>query len=60
MLQQFNSPYWRVTVYLLVAMHLIDLVSFSLDLISFARHNLKLLKYKVGLDILSFANSIEM
>ena len=60
MLTEFQSAYWRVTVYLLVAMHATDLLSFSLDLISFARRSVQLLRYKIGLDILSFGLSLVM
>lgn len=60
MLNQHKSDYWKVTVYLLVALHATDFVSFSLDLISFARRNIQLLRYKIGLDILSFGLSLIM
>ena len=60
MLNEFNSPFWYVTVNLLVAIHSIDFVSFSLDLISFTRRNIQLLRYKFGLDCLSFGLSLCM
>ena len=47
-------------MYLLVAMHSVDIISFSLDLISFSSRNLRLLRYKVALDVLSFTLSLIM
>ena len=55
MLSQFESPYWHNTVIILVAIHSIDVVSFSLDLVSFVTRNLNLMYYKFGLDIVSFS-----
>ena len=60
MLEEFQTPYWKLIVYLLVAIHSIDFISFSLDLISFARRNVRLLRYKVVLDVLSFGLSLVM
>ena len=53
-LNDFLSEYWHTTVYLLVAIHSIDVVSFTLDLISFTTRNIKLLYYKIALDVISF------
>ena len=55
MLNEFRSPFWYWTVSTLVAIHSIDMVSFSLDLISFTTRNVKLLYYKFGLDVISFS-----
>ena len=60
MLTEFQCPYWRLTVYLLVAIHSIDFVSFSLDLISFHTRNVRLLRYKLALDVLSFGFALVM
>ena len=59
-LGEYRSPFWRITVYLLVAIHSIDFISFSLDLISFAKRNIRLLRYKIALDVLSFGLSLCM
>jgi len=42
-------------VSLLVAIHAIDFVSFSLDLISFTTRNIHVLWYKIALDVISFS-----
>ena len=60
MLNEFRSPYWHLTVCLLVAIHSIDFVSFSLDLISFAKRNVHIMRYKIALDVISFGLSLFM
>ena len=60
MLGEYRSPFWRFTVYLLVAIHSIDFISFSLDLISFTNRNVRLMRYKIALDVLSFGLSLCM
>lgn len=47
-------------MYLLLAIHSIDIISFSLDLISFANRNIRLMRCKVALDITSFGLSLCM
>ena len=59
-LGEYHSPFWRFTVYILVAIHSIDFISFSLDLISFAKRNIRLLRYKWVLDVISFCLSLCM
>ena len=60
MLNEFQSPYWHVTVCLLVAIHSIDFVSFTLDLIGFAKRNVHIMRYKIALDVFSFGMSLCM
>ena len=58
MTTKYYCPYWWLTINLLVAIHSVDLLSNSLDLISLAQRNITLLRYKFALDILSFCLSI--
>ena len=58
MLIQFESDYWKITLYVLILKHIIDFSAYNIDLISFSRRNLDCMKYKVSLDVISIAASV--
>ena len=58
MISQFDQVYWERVLYLLVAMHSVDLCSFSIELHSFTRRKFHLLRFKLVLDIVSFCLSL--
>jgi thiol:disulfide interchange protein len=58
LISQFSCDYWQITLYLLVGIHVCDMMSFSSELISYFKNKSGLAACRIVLDIISFCLSL--